>query len=66
MQRRGEAVSKKVMCIELHLIFESLSAAEEWSKSLDNPNGKTAAHQHISKVCRGLRKTCGGYHWKYC
>ena len=22
--------------------------------------------QHISGVCKGKRKTCGGYRWKYC
>ena len=65
MLQHGKAVSKKVKCIELNLIFDSLSAAEEWSKSSNNPNGKIAAHQHISKVCKGQRKTCGGYHWKY-
>lgn len=56
---------RKVRCIELDLEFESLSAAEEWSKTIDNPNKQIANHQHISKVCRGQRHTAGGYHWQY-
>lgn len=61
----GKAVSKKVLCIETQMTFDSLSEAEEWSKSANNPIGKIAHHQHISKVCKGTRKTAGGYHWKY-
>lgn len=57
--------SQKVCCIELNLIFNSLSEAETWSQTKENPNGKHCHHQHISKVCRGQRKTAGGYHWKY-
>lgn len=56
---------RKVRCVDLDLIFESLSAAEAWSKSTENPNKKPASHQHISKVCNGQRKTAGGYHWQY-
>lgn len=56
---------RKVCCIEKNLIFDSLADAERWSMSDANDNNKKAAHQHISKVCSGKRKTCGGYHWKY-
>lgn len=59
------AVSKKVRCIELNLEFNSLSDAERWSISSDNPNGKKATHQHIAHVCKGSRNTTGGYHWEY-
>lgn len=64
-QKGVDKTKRKVKCIELNLVFESLSAAEKWSKTTDNPNGKPAIHQCISKVCKGYRKTCGGYHWKY-
>lgn len=57
--------SRKVCCIELNIIFNSLSEAESWSQTKENPNGKRCSHQHISKVCKGQRKTAGGYHWKY-
>lgn len=61
----NKAVSKKVCCVENQKIFNSLSDAERWSLSPNNPNGKKASHQHISKVCKGLRHTAGGYHWRY-
>lgn len=60
-----KACSCKVLCIELNLIFESLAEAERWSQTDQNPNGKKCSHQHISKVCKGQRKTAGGYKWKY-
>lgn len=48
--------SKKVYCIELNKIFDSLcKAAEEV--------GVTASQ--ISKACQGKLKTTGGYHWEY-
>ena len=61
----AQATKKKVRCIDLDLEFDGLSDAERWSKSSKNPNGKPANHQHISKVCKGQRKTCGGYRWEY-
>ena len=64
-QKSVEKVRRKVKCVEKNLIFESLSDAERWSMSKENDNHKKASHQHISKVCSGQRKTCGGYHWIY-
>lgn len=47
---------KKVLCIETNKVYDSM---EEASK-------QTKAHRSkISDVCRGVRKTAGGYHWKY-
>lgn len=60
-----QCVMRKVRCVELDKIFNSISEAEQWSTSSDNPNGKICHHQHISKVCRGKRHTTGGYHWEY-
>ena len=61
----AEKISKKVRCIELDIIFSSISEAEKWSMTDKNPNGQKCSHQHISKVCSGQRHTCGGYHWTY-
>lgn len=47
---------KKVLCVETNEIFSSLSEAERQTN---------ISHENISKVCRGKRKTAGGYHWKY-
>lgn len=60
-----EATKRKVRCIDLNILFDSLADAERWSLSDKNPNGKKASHQHISKVCRGQRNTAGGYCWEY-
>ena len=64
-QKGVDATKKKVRCIEKDIIFDSLADAERWSISEKNDNHKKANHQHISKVCKGQRKTCGGYHWEY-
>lgn len=42
---------------EIIAVYESVSAAER-----ENPK---ANRQHISKVCKGKRKTAGGYKWQY-
>lgn len=64
-QKGINKTKRRVKCIEKDLIFESLAEAERWSMSEENDNHKKANHQHISKVCSGKRKTCGGYHWTY-
>lgn len=47
---------KKVYCVELDREFESgMAAAKELI--LDSSG--------ISKACRGILKTCGGYHWRF-
>ena len=49
-------LSKKVICIELNKIYNSISeAARELNLQMKN----------ISKVCYGERKTCGGYSWSF-
>ena len=64
-QKGVDATKKKVRCIEKDIVFDSLADAEKWSLTEENDNHKKASHQHISKVCKGQRKTCGGYHWEY-
>ena len=61
----AQKTCKKVKCIELNLVFNSISEAEKWSMTDKNPKGQKCSHQHISKVCSGQRHTCGGYHWTY-
>ena len=41
---------------EIIAVYESVSAAER-----ENPKAET----HISQVCKGKRKTAGGYKWQY-
>lgn len=53
---RNERISKRVLCVELDMEFESTrSAAREMG--YDNSN--------IAKCCNGKTKTYKGYHWKY-
>ena len=48
--------SKRVLCVELNEIFKSTQdAAKNFNLSQGN----------ISGCCRGERKTCGGYHWRF-
>ena len=48
--------AKRVLCVELDKVFESMCDA---SKVTGVPQA------NISKVCRGIRNTAGGYTWKY-
>lgn len=51
---RTEKTSKKVLCVETGVVYPSVKEAKE----------KTKLHS-IDAVCRGMRKTCGNFHWKY-
>lgn len=46
----------KVLCIETGEVFNTLKEASEWLG---------IHYTNISKCCRGITKTCGGYHWQY-
>lgn len=48
--------AKAVLCVELNRIFAC-------TRDVDRELG--IAHQHVSKCCKGQRKTAGGYHWEY-
>lgn len=53
----ANARKKPVRCIETGVVYES---ATEAARNVPN------THQSkICMVCRGQRKTCGGYHWEY-
>lgn len=57
MERQGNPnPPKKVRCIETGVIYESVLDVEK-KTGLDKSS--------ISKVCRGLMKTCGKLHWEY-
>jgi hypothetical protein len=45
---------KKVLCIETGEIFKSVNEAQRIKKC-----------RNISQVCKGVRKTSLGYHWRY-
>lgn len=47
---------KKVYCVELDKVFNSIKECAE-ELNIDS--------SHISKVCKGKRKTVGGYHFRY-
>lgn len=53
----SEAQSKSVVCVETGKQYAS---TREAAKAIGQRN-----NGHISSVCRGIRKTAGGYHWKY-
>lgn len=47
---------KPVFCVQLNKVFPGVKIA---ARELCLPHG------HISLCCKGKRKTCGGYHFKY-
>lgn len=55
-KRTGEKRAKKILCVELNIIYNSLIEA---SQKLNI--GKTA----ISNCLKGRSKTSGGYSWRY-
>lgn len=48
--------SKKVLCIETNITYDSVQSASEAIQ-------KDASS--ITKCCRGKQITCGGFHWQY-
>lgn len=56
-QKQYDAIKKQVLCIELNKVFPSLIDAGTFIGHVDGSN--------VSKCCRGVAQTAGGYHWKY-
>ena len=54
--RKNSPNNKKVLCIETGLIY--ISANEAGRQTGIQPN-------NIRGVCKGVKKSAGGYHWKY-
>lgn len=48
--------SRPVFCIELQVVFASQGEAGRETHCADST---------INKCCRGVKKTAGGYHWRY-
>ena len=48
---------KKVLCVELNIVFESLAEAEKKTK---------ISAGNICSCCKGRYNMSGGYHWRYC
>lgn len=56
--RRKEKIAKKVLNIDLNIVFDSLHDA---AKSIGILKGVTP----ISNCCKGKRKSAYGYHWRF-
>lgn len=56
IRKQIETISNKVICIETSIVYDSTKDAGR----LNNIDSSS-----IAKVCRGERKTAGGYHWRY-
>ena len=56
VEKQIKTITKKVICIEKNIEYNGTKEAGE----LNNIDPSC-----ISKVCRGERKTAGGYHWCY-
>ena len=48
--------SKKVLCIETNVVYNTIKEASKDTKIMDC---------HICEVCKNKRKSAGGMHWKY-
>lgn len=55
-ERMGKAKGKSVLCIETGVIYSSTREAARQT-GINNSS--------ISKCCRGIQKTAGGFHWQY-
>lgn len=53
---RKNANSKPVICVETNVFYWSMGEAKRATGCDDTT---------ITRCCRGIKKTCGGYHWRY-
>lgn len=53
---RKNANSRPVICVETNEFFWSMGEAKRATGCDDTT---------ITRCCRGIKKTCGGYHWRY-
>lgn len=54
--KAAEKLSRPIYCIELNKVFPSIIEAFRQT-GVD--------YRHLSDVCKGKRKSAGGYHWQY-
>jgi plasmid maintenance system antidote protein VapI len=52
--------AKKIIQLTLNDIF-----IKEWETIQEAAECLGLQSSNISNVCKGKRKTCGGFHWKY-
>ena len=57
INKKPQPYIKKILCIETGIIYNSLEEVIKNYPNILKPN--------LCKVCKGERKTTGGYHWKY-
>ncbi len=56
VERMAKKRGKKIICVETGEVFDSQKeAAERYGLNQGN----------LSRVCRGILQTCGGYHWRF-
>ena len=55
-ERIRKVLGKRVLCIETGVIYSS---------TMDAARQTGIDQSGISKCCRGIYRTCGGFHWKY-
>ena len=55
-KRSAISKSKKIMCVELNTVFNSVREASETMK---------VNYGNLSSCCNGHLETAGGYHWQY-
>ena len=55
-QNKEYSTSKKVLCVETNTVFKSIKEAGRIT---------SVSSVNIPKCCNGIRKTAGGYHWKW-
>lgn len=56
VEKQIETISNKVICVETSVVYNGTKEAGK----LNNIDPSC-----IAKVCRGERKTAGGFHWRY-
>lgn len=56
IERASKKRSKKVLCVECDVIYESIAEAQRQTG---------ISHSNISNCCNGKRKIAGSYHWEY-
>lgn len=62
---KGLNPGKPVRCIETNIIFPSATQAANWLLSEGKISSQKYGRNKIPEVCRGQRKTIGGFHWEY-
>lgn len=61
VRRCNQNQKKPVRCIETDIVYSSGRDAAD----ILSANDIIVSQEDIRKVCRGERKTAGGYHWEY-